>query len=199
MGQGKDELRPWLLGRAAWRRRGLRRGDFVRPCVTVSGYGCAPACGAYHGGAGNDKNGAGGSAPLPPAAALRGRGGLSRGTSPRLGPLPLPGHFCSENGEVFPFMATSAGNMGMLLPFMAIYALNLGRFTLHCQFCSKPGAAFASSSRFPPGYECLVPFRARLVPNMRILSPFNSFVFAKSGDAFPFRTIFALSLGTVCP
>ena len=99
----------------------------------------------------------------------------------------------------FPFLATSAVKMGMLLPFMAIFALNLGCFTLRRQLCSKPGAAFASSSRFPPSYECLVPFRARLVPNMRILSPFNSFVFAKSGDAFPFRTIFALSLGTVCP
>ena len=130
LGQGKDELRPWLLGRAAWRRRGLRRGDFVRPCVTVGAGGWSAGYDTYHGGAGNDKNGAGGSAPLPPAAALRGRGGLSRGTSPRLGPLPLPGHFCSENGEVFPFMATSAGNVGMLLPFMAISAANTGMVVL---------------------------------------------------------------------
>ena len=74
-GCGREERRLWPLGRAAPQRRGLRRGDFVRPCGTVGAGTGSDWCGsdwcyyAYHGGAGNDKNGAGLSARLPPAAA----------------------------------------------------------------------------------------------------------------------------------
>ena len=176
LGCGRNELSLWSLGRAAPQRRGLRRGDFVPPCVTVgagSGYAvgwgatvlqavtktaspfsghfwtkfsdgvfcmcfslnigmqlsifvgnlgfCAPCVSLGAGGWAGvhvrvvqamTKTLLGlSSAPGSGCA----RGGLSRGTSPRLCPLPLPAHCCTQHEEGLPFTAIFAAELPMVL------------------------------------------------------------------------------------